>query len=138
VTALEFLDAAVEVLRKAGRPMTSHEITEAALQLGLITTRGKTPRATMSARLYTYVRDNPDGPVVRVADARQTRLRPLGVAHLKAGHAFAAIRPRTAMQVVLSESTRWSSTQSQRGERDKGEAALRRRAPTSADRVAIF
>ena len=73
--ALEFLDAAVEVLRDAGRPMTSNEITEVALQRGLIETRGKTPRATMSPRLYIYIRDHPEGLVVRVAEPGRTRAR---------------------------------------------------------------
>jgi HB1, ASXL, restriction endonuclease HTH domain len=42
----------MEVLRRAGRPLSTREITETALRRGLIETHGKTPHATMSARLY--------------------------------------------------------------------------------------
>jgi len=47
-----FLEAAVTILRRAKKPLTTREITEIALRRGLITTRGKTPEATMSAALY--------------------------------------------------------------------------------------
>jgi hypothetical protein len=49
---MTFRDAAIEVLRGAGRPLSTREITETALRRGLIQTHGKTPHATMSARLY--------------------------------------------------------------------------------------
>ena len=52
---MTYLEAAVAVLRKSGRPMTSHEITAEALRRGLIRTTGKTPEATMAAALYTHV-----------------------------------------------------------------------------------
>lgn len=70
-----YLDAAVVVLRDVGWPLTDHEITNEALQRGLINPRGKTPRATMSARLYIEARDNPDGPLVRVSEPGPTRAR---------------------------------------------------------------
>ena len=54
---MTYRDAALAILRSARRPMTTREITDAALKKGLITTDGKTPEATMSAVLYRYVRD---------------------------------------------------------------------------------
>jgi hypothetical protein len=50
---MTFLQAAEAVLRSAKRPLTAREITEIALREGLIKTAGRTPTATMAARLYT-------------------------------------------------------------------------------------
>jgi hypothetical protein len=66
---MKYTDAAVEVLRKAKRPLTADEITELALKQGLIKPRGKTPSETMKARLYCHVRDVPDSPIRREAEA---------------------------------------------------------------------
>ena len=63
---LDYLEAALEVLRRARRPLTTAELTDEAIQLGLLAPAGKTPRSTMPARLYTEVRDNPTSPVVRL------------------------------------------------------------------------
>jgi HB1, ASXL, restriction endonuclease HTH domain len=49
---MTYLEAAEKVLRAAKRPLSAREITEIALREGLITSHGKTPEATMSARLY--------------------------------------------------------------------------------------
>ena len=54
---MTFLAAAEKVLQEAKRPLTAREITEAALANGLLDTCGKTPEATMSARLYGAPRD---------------------------------------------------------------------------------
>jgi HB1, ASXL, restriction endonuclease HTH domain len=54
---MTYREAALAILRTARRPMTTREITAAALKKGLITTQGMTPEATMSAALYRYVRD---------------------------------------------------------------------------------
>ena len=70
---MDYLNAALTVLREAGRPMTDREITDEALRRGLIEPAGKTPRATLSARLYTYVRDHPDGELARLAEPGPTR-----------------------------------------------------------------
>ena len=53
---MTYLEAALSVLRRAKRPMTTREVTERALTQGLITPRGKTPEATMSAVLYEQLR----------------------------------------------------------------------------------
>jgi restriction system protein len=46
-------EASVQVLRKAGKALTVKEITEMILEAGLWQSPGKTPEATVSARLYT-------------------------------------------------------------------------------------
>jgi restriction system protein len=56
-STLSFTDAAEEVLQKHGRrsPMHYREITERAIESGLIVTEGKTPEATMNAQLGTEI-----------------------------------------------------------------------------------
>lgn len=56
---LTFLEAAEEVLRTAKRPLSAREITEMAVSRGLLMSTGKTPEATMSARLYGAPSDGP-------------------------------------------------------------------------------
>ena len=46
------MEAAVAVLRRARRPLTTREVTDEAIRLGLIRPHGKTPVASMSAQLY--------------------------------------------------------------------------------------
>jgi hypothetical protein len=53
-----YYQAALQILKDAGRPLTTREITTIAIESGLITPSGKTPGATMSAVLYTRVHDN--------------------------------------------------------------------------------
>lgn len=56
---MTFLRVAETVLRTARKPLTSAEIMEIALRRGLITTRGKTPTATMRAALYKAPSQSP-------------------------------------------------------------------------------
>jgi HB1, ASXL, restriction endonuclease HTH domain len=62
---MTFIEAAEAVLKTTKRAMTGAEIIEAAVRRGLITTRGKTPEATLSAALYRLVRDDPESPIQR-------------------------------------------------------------------------
>jgi hypothetical protein len=64
---MTYLDAAQTVLRDAPAPMTDDELTGEAIRRSLIARKGKTPGATMSAALYVEVRENPNGPLVRVS-----------------------------------------------------------------------
>jgi hypothetical protein len=57
---MTYYEAALQVLRSARRPLTAQEITDLAMERGLITPRGKTPQATMGAELYVKVRNDPD------------------------------------------------------------------------------
>lgn len=70
-----YLEAAIEVLDAAKRPMTDREITEEAIRRGLISPSGKTPTATMSAALYVDAQKNPDGRLVRLAEPGGARAR---------------------------------------------------------------
>ncbi len=72
---MTFLDAALAVLEACRRPMTAAEIVDEARRRGLLVSAGKTPPASLSARLYLYVRDHPDGLVVRVAEPGKARAR---------------------------------------------------------------
>jgi hypothetical protein len=56
---MTFLQAAEAVLRSAKKPLTADEITTIAVRRGLIETKGKTPAATMSARLYSAPAESP-------------------------------------------------------------------------------
>jgi hypothetical protein len=56
--SLTYREAALEVLRSARRPLTAREITDRALERGLIVPHGRTPLATMQATLYRSVRDD--------------------------------------------------------------------------------
>ena len=49
---MTFAEAAENILRDEGRPMTAKEITEIALMRRPIGSGGKTPIATMNAALY--------------------------------------------------------------------------------------
>jgi len=53
-------DAAIQVLKEAGKPLHTKEITERILSKGLWRTSGKTPTATVSARLYADLKKNGD------------------------------------------------------------------------------
>jgi restriction system protein len=50
---MQFKDAAYEILKEAGKPLHYNEITDLALQKGILETAGQTPHATMGALLYT-------------------------------------------------------------------------------------
>jgi hypothetical protein len=55
---MTYYDVAIQVLRSAQEPLTTREVTERAIETGLITSRGKIPDATMSATLYEHVRND--------------------------------------------------------------------------------
>lgn len=51
------LDAAEKVLRRHRKPMTGREIASEIIEKGLWSTPGKTPEATVAARIYVDVKD---------------------------------------------------------------------------------
>ena len=64
---MTFTEAAVEVLRSAGKPLHYKKITEIAIELNLLSHVGKTPETTMSSRLATMVKkDRGDAPITKV------------------------------------------------------------------------
>jgi restriction endonuclease Mrr len=63
---MTFVEAAVAVLEREGRPMASRAIAEKAVDLGILSHVGKTPVQTMSARLSAALaKGNKKGPFVR-------------------------------------------------------------------------
>jgi hypothetical protein len=69
---MNYLEAAIAVLGEEGRPLTTRELTDLAIARGLIAPTGRTPEATMSARLYLAMRRH-DPPVERVFRQGPTR-----------------------------------------------------------------
>lgn len=57
---MNICDAAEQVLTRAGIALTAKEITKMILDAGLLQLSGKTPEATVSARLYTDIKKNGD------------------------------------------------------------------------------
>ena len=53
-------DAAVEILKGAGKPLHAKEIAKRIIDGGLWKSEGKTPDATVSARLYSDIKSNGD------------------------------------------------------------------------------
>lgn len=72
---MTFIAAAIEVLRRADGPLTIEDLTRRALVQGLLTTKGKTPAATMTAQLYVAARDDPNCPVERIFGPGEARAR---------------------------------------------------------------
>jgi len=64
---MTFTEAALEVLRSAGKPLHYKIITELAIERNLLSHIGKSPEVTMSSRLATMVKkDRGDAPIVKV------------------------------------------------------------------------
>lgn len=64
---MTFVEAAAEVLRLAGKPLHYKEITDIAVEKGLLSHVGKSPEVTMGARLAALLKkDDPDTSLVRV------------------------------------------------------------------------
>lgn len=63
---MNFLDAAYQILKQTGTPLHYADITRRALTANLLDTKGQTPEATMSARLYVDTR-NPNSRFRRVS-----------------------------------------------------------------------
>lgn len=68
---MTYAEAAVEVLRTARAPLTVKEIVERAQAKGLLTPKGRTPEATMSAVLYRKLRR--DSAFVKIAEPGNAR-----------------------------------------------------------------
>jgi len=61
-----FRDAAHQILKAAGRPLSAKDIAVEALQRRLIASEGQTPVATMAARIYVDLKRNPKTPFEKV------------------------------------------------------------------------
>src|SRR5256885_14536427 len=63
---MTFTEAAVEVLRRAGKPLHFKEIADAALRENLLSHVGQDPEITMGQRLAAMARREDDRKVVAV------------------------------------------------------------------------
>lgn len=67
--ALTFLQLAEKVIQEEKRPLGASEIWDLAVERAYekeLATQGKTPWATLGARLYVEVRDNPNGAFITI------------------------------------------------------------------------
>lgn len=55
--------------------MTAEELVHDALSRQLIRSSGRTPVATMNARLYGLIHEDPNAPIVRMFEQGATRAR---------------------------------------------------------------
>lgn len=78
MSARSFLDAAHEILRSEKRPMNAEEITSAAISKGLISSKGKTPSATMGARIYMDIKHRGDASIFQKFERGKFGLREWG------------------------------------------------------------
>jgi hypothetical protein len=64
---MNFREAAIMLLTEAGGgPLSARDIAKAAIERGLIITKGKTPEATIASSIYTEIRSKPDSPFKHV------------------------------------------------------------------------
>lgn len=82
---MSVLLAVIEVLKKAGVPLHAKDIANQIIAEGLWNSSGKTPEATVSARLYTDIKNNNDkssfvkvGPQTFMLRERHGKLKNLG------------------------------------------------------------
>jgi hypothetical protein len=72
---MNFIDLAEQTISAISKPLTVNEMWEKSIELGLdkkLNSKGKTPSATLGARLYVEVRDNLNSKFVAVGK-RPTR-----------------------------------------------------------------
>jgi hypothetical protein len=71
---MTYYEAALQILRSAGQPLTAQEITDLAISEGLIVPTGKTPVASMERVLYLRVRDG-DLELVKIEEPGNARAK---------------------------------------------------------------
>lgn len=63
---MTFLEAALDILSREGKPLHYKELTDRAMQRKLLTFVGRTPEVTMQAQLTNAVKKAPGNPFLRV------------------------------------------------------------------------
>ena len=63
---MTFLEAALKILSREGKPLHFKELTERAMNKKLLTFVGRTPEVTMQTQLTAAVKKAPGNPFVRV------------------------------------------------------------------------
>ena len=69
---MTFLEAALKILGREGKPLHFKDLTERAMNKKLLTFVGRTPEVTMQTQLTAAVKKAPGSPFVRVKPG-QTR-----------------------------------------------------------------
>ncbi|MSP61109.1 MAG: hypothetical protein EXR72_12340 [Myxococcales bacterium] len=62
---MTFVEAAIAILKREGKPLHFKTLTEIALKENLLTVVGRTPEVTMQQRLSDALRKDPTGPLTR-------------------------------------------------------------------------
>jgi len=57
---MTYFEAALYVLRKTRRPLTTSELLDRIVQHGLVRPSGRTPEATLAAALYRHLGKHPE------------------------------------------------------------------------------
>jgi hypothetical protein len=83
--SMSYFEAAITALERVRKPLTTRQLTEAAIKDGLIKPKGKTPEATMSAELYKRL----------PTDSRLVKLETPGTNRAVHGTVRWALRKRT-------------------------------------------
>ena len=123
---MTFTEAALEILKREGKPLHFKELTERAMTKKLLTFVGRTPEVTMQTQLTAAVKKAPGNPFVRVKPGvfgllRYPELTPEERAKAKEKEEVAA--PRAAS----------SETGAARGEEKRRERTERRPAEAADD-----
>ena len=71
---MTYYEAAIQVLRSAGRPLSAQEITNEAVERGLLPPGRKTPDASMRAMLYTSIAHK-DSKLIKFEEPGGTRAK---------------------------------------------------------------
>ncbi|MBE3050153.1 winged helix-turn-helix domain-containing protein [Candidatus Bathyarchaeota archaeon] len=116
-------EAAIQVLRAAGQALTAQRITECILAQGLWQTQGKTPHATVAARLYTDIQASGERSPFVLVGPQTFGLRELGA---KPSQAKPASPPKTPSKPGATEPRRREATGGEYSFLDAAEKVLER------------
>src|SRR4051794_17105859 len=128
---MTFLEAALEVLKREGKPLHYKELTERAMGKKLLTFVGRTPEVTMQTQLTAAVKKAPGSPFVRVKPGVFGLLRypemPPEVAPTPAPRERSATKERAAKDDGATATAAASGTASAAEGEARGEAGRGRR-----------
>jgi hypothetical protein len=71
---MTYYEAALQILSSARHPLSTREITDRAIERGLVAPRGATPQATMAAELYRRL--GSDSRLVKIGTPDEGRAKP--------------------------------------------------------------
>ena len=93
-------NAAIQVLREAGKPLRATEIAKLIIETGLWKSDGKTPEATVSANLYTDIKKNGDKSAFVKVDPQTFALRNSAEMHSRVDSTTPGVQESTKSQSV--------------------------------------